>query len=172
MAVTITEDAQQAVKAGKPITLVGDVVTVQSTVAVDVKTIDRFCMLSIKLAAADVVLEPLRKEVKALETQILDVVDQVIPAADEVPVLSGNKFSLQIGAKGKKTIIREDEVDGKAEIIKIIGIEAFIKLAKITMEDLNMYLSGEQVGSVTKTDHVNKRRVKILENLKKPKKVA
>ena len=122
---------------------------------VSAEVVDEFAVLSNKLATKQKNIAPLAKSVAAMEKDILGTVDEVL--APNQPInLAGNVHEVQLGPKGQRTVITNMEL-----AIDMLGEELFLKLAKITMKDLQAYLTPDQLEKVTASNYTAKRRVKV-----------
>lgn len=136
---------------------VQDVSDIESEELVTAELVDEFGSLSAKLAKKLAKLGPLQKKVAGLEKGIIAAVDEVL-AANQKITLTGEDYELQLGPQGLRTSIKNME-----HAVDMLGEELFLKLAKITMKDLQAYLTPEQLAEVTVQEYKNKRRVKIEE---------
>ncbi len=128
---------------------------IQTLELITPEEVDEFATISAKLKRKQEKLAPLIKRVAAYEKDILGTVDDIVDAAHKI-TLTGIDYELQLGAKGNKTSITNMEL-----AVDFLGEELFLKIAKITMKDLQAYLTPEQLEQVTASERSTKRRVKI-----------
>lgn len=137
----------------KPKTKTVDAETTSQVVVPEV--VDEFAMLSAKLAKKLEKLDPLKKKVEKLEKGILGAVDEVFDPSVDL-VLQGEENELLLGPRGKRTSITD-----KDKLVDLLGIDLFVKLAKVSVTDLKKYMTPEDVEQVTTAKYAIKRRVKI-----------
>jgi hypothetical protein len=118
-------------------------------------TVDEFATKKAKLDAKMAKIAPLSKEVTALEKGILGAVDEVLDPSASVSLL-GNEFELKVGPQGSRLEITNTEL-----LSDMLGMELFLKLAKVSVTDLKAYLTPDQLVQVTKSEFAIKRRVKV-----------
>lgn len=132
-----------------------DASMIDSAELVTAELVDEFAKLSGKLAKKQDKIAPLVKAVAAMEKGILAAVDEVLDPSQPVNLV-GDENELQVGAQGQRT-----SITNMALAVDLLGEELFLKLAKITMKDLQAYLTPEQLEQVTEKKYATKRRVKI-----------
>jgi hypothetical protein len=108
-----------------------------------------------RMAALQEQLKPYVAKVKELEEKANEYYAD--EDADEEFTPLGQKFQLKVGKKGNSRKI----VDLK-QVMKIMGQEAFLKVATVPLKDIDQYLSGAQKDKVINTERV-KRTVKPVE---------
>lgn len=136
---------------------VKDVSDIDTEELVTAELVDEFGALAAKLDKKLAKIAPLQKKVAALEKGIIAAVDEVVDPSQKI-TLTGEDYELQLGAQGLRASITDMEL-----AVDLLGDELFLKLAKITMKDLQAYLTPEQLEQVTAKKYVSKRRVKIEE---------
>ena len=119
------------------------------------ETVDEFATKKAKLDAKMAKIAPLSKEVSALEKGILGAVDEVLDPSAPIELL-GNEFELKVGPMGSRLEISNTEL-----LSDMLGMELFLKLAKVSVADLKAYLTPDQLAQVTKSEFAIKRRVKV-----------
>lgn len=98
-------------------------------------------------------LKPFKKESEKLQK----MVDDLELGDDDKEVALGDKFSIEIGPRGNKR-----EIKDLAKAKAFLGDELFMKLASITLKNLDDYLNPIQREEVIKTDRTS-RSIKIIE---------
>lgn len=121
---------------------------------VSAKDVDDFAKLSYKIKAKEDKLKPLKKSLGKLEVNILTAVDAVVPPGTAI-TLEGKTNELLVGAQGQKTIISNLPL-----AVELLGEDLFLQLAKITIADLQAYLTPDELKKVVKKEYSIKRRVK------------
>jgi hypothetical protein len=147
------EEYKMAVTMVKPKAKVIDKVVASQIVSPE--TVDEYASLKAKLDKKNEKIAPLANAVSSLEKAILNAVDEVVDASVAF-TLPGYDHELKLGPKGKRASITNMEL-----AVDMLGQELFLKLAKITMEDLKAYLTPDQLAQVIKSEYTTKRRVKI-----------
>ena len=99
---------------------------------------------------------PILAQIKALQNQLKPLnearvalqahVDAIEGDDDGKLVETGQVYRLEIGKKGSSR-----EISDLAAVKKIMGNELFMKVAKVTLKDLDQYLTGPQRDTVIKT---------------------
>lgn len=89
------------------------------------------------------------------EAKLQKMVDELELGDDEEDVISGTRFRAEVGPRGNKRSIPDM---GKVKIM--LGGDLFMKLATITLKNLDAYLNPEQLEEVVKTDRTS-RSIKI-----------
>jgi len=125
----------------------------QDIVSPDV--VDEFAADVLKYAKKMEKLAPLKKRVEGQEKAILATVDDVVDASTGL-TLHGYEHEVVLGPKGNMT-----DVVNTAKAADYLGFELFVKLAKLSVTDLQQYLTPDQFAEVTKKTAKRKRRVKI-----------
>jgi hypothetical protein len=119
------------------------------------EVVDEFARDALRLAKKMEKIAPLKKSVEGQEKAILATVDDVVNPTTGL-TLFGDEHDVVLGPKGNKT-----EVINTAKAAELLGFDLFVELAKLSITDLNKYLTPDQVAEVTKKSPKNKRRVKI-----------
>lgn len=125
-------------------------------VIVEPEVVDNYATLSAKLAKREESIAPLKKQVDALQAEILGDTDKVVASNVKV-TLQGITHEMQLGMKGNKTELVDAE-----RAFELLGFELFLKLAKVSITALKEYMTPEQVAEVTKVERKNKRRIKVV----------
>ena len=132
-----------------------DVTKIDSEQVIPAEVVDEFAMLKAEVTVIEDDLKPMLNKVKQMEQGIIGAVDEVISPGTPF-TLVGNEFELQLGAQGTRTVISDSEA-----VVDELGIELFLKLAKVSITDLRAYCTPEQLEKITKTTFATKRRVKV-----------
>ena len=119
------------------------------------QTVDLYCELKEKIEPLAAKVAILEKELKPVEAQIQATLD-IENAPDEEGIRQTENYLLSFSYKGKAT-----ELTDKQKLIEILGINTFIELAQVKIEDLQKYLTEKQMAQLTKVNHKNKRRLKF-----------
>lgn len=96
------------------------------------------------------------KPIKAEQDKLQKMIDALEIGDDEKIIETAAKFSAEIGAKGNKREIKDLDAAKK-----YLGDELFMKLATITLKNLDDYLTPPQKEEVIKTSRTS-RSVKIV----------
>lgn len=112
-----------------------------------------YCQLRIKIDPKREELKILEKELKPVEEALLEAIDEASEGHEE-GVRKTEEFLLSFSAKGKQT-----DITDKKKLIEILGLEAFIALASISITDMKKYLTDVQVKQVSKESHKTKRKL-------------
>lgn len=132
----------------------------KSDALVTAEAVDAYLAKKADYAKKAAKLEPLAKEIAELEAQFIAVADEALPA-DEQTVLVGTdpKTRIEVSAKGNQTKITD-----KQKLIELIGTEQYLEVATIGITDARKYLTEKQFNSVSVTERVTKRRLKVIED--------
>lgn len=145
MAVTVVNKKTKLTKITKELS--------QDIIAPEV--VDEFAEDALKYAKKMQKLAPLKRRVEGQEKAILATIDDVVDAKVGI-TLHGDKHEVVVGPKGNKT-----ECINTALAAEHLGFDLFVKLAKLSITDLQNYLTPDQFAEVTKKYPSTKRRVKI-----------
>lgn len=103
-------------------------------------------------------LKPLEASVKGAQTVINGHAEDIgLPAGDAMH-LKGVNHTLQLSARTK--VVGEVDLD---KVIKILGPEAFLKIAKVGITDLRKYLTEAQFKDVAEEGLTGTRRIKVVD---------
>jgi hypothetical protein len=117
--------------------------------------VDTFATHSAKLKRKLENLAPLQEQVAQMEKSLISAADEVVDAGTPV-TLTGNTYVVALSAQGKKNVIKNMDL-----AVEMLGEDLFLKLAKITMKDLQAYLTPDQLEQVVSSSYASKRRVKV-----------
>lgn len=108
--------------------------------------------------------DALAKKLKALKTKVdttagvlRDYVGSVAEAEEPV-VVKGEKHAVEVGACPNE--VSSVDVD---KVIEILGVDVFLKIAKVGITDLRRYLTPEQFAEACTEAHTGTRRIKVLD---------
>ena len=110
-----------------------------------------------KIAALQEQLKPLAKA-KADLQQAIDALELPDDAAGEVEL--GQVFKVEVGKKGSSRSIKD-----MGKVVELMGPELFLKVASVTLKNLDDYLTAPQRAEVIETKRTN-RSYKLI---KRPK---
>ena len=85
------------------------------------------------------------------ESKLQAMVDELELGDDEEDTVSGERFRVEIGPRGNKRSIPD-----MAKVKAALGDLLFMKLATVTLKNLDDYLNPEQRGEVIKTDRTSR----------------
>ena len=132
-----------------------DVTKIDSESVVPAFVVDEYGAVYTKHAAATKRIAPLGTKVVKLAQDIIDAVDEVIDPSTPM-VLDGDEYQIKLGAQGVKLISEDSEA-----VIDELGMELFLKLAKVSMTDLKAYCTPDQLERITTKTFAIKRRIKV-----------
>lgn len=142
-----------------PVTIVKpkvtDIIDIDSETIIPAVVVDEYGTLSAELKDAKDQLVPLASKVADLAKGIIGAVDEVIDPGTPM-VLDGNDYRIDLGAQGVKLVPADSEA-----VIDELGLELFMKLAKVSITDLKAYCTPEQLEKITTSTFGIKRRIKV-----------
>ncbi len=80
---------------------------------------------------------------------------------EETLVVAGEKYAVELGAKGNETKLKDGELTFIESLLNDIEPGLFLKLAKVGITDLRKYLTPQQMKLVSDTKRTKKRTVKV-----------
>ena len=114
---------------------------------------DLYCALRQVIDPQAAALKIQQKELAEIEEALLAAID-----AEHAPQQAGVRktpnYLLSFAAKGKQTTITD-----KKKLIEMIGLEAYLAIAEISITDMRKYLTAAQVAQVSQEEHKSKRRL-------------
>ena len=132
-----------------------DVTKIDSESIVVAEVVDGYGAMFTKYKAAEKRIAPLGTKVAELAKDIISFVDDVIDPGTPM-VLNGTYYRITLGAQGVKSISKDSEA-----VIDELGMELFLKLAKVSATDLKAYCTPEQLDRITTKTFAIKRRIKV-----------
>jgi len=120
--------------------------------------VDRLGKLTEKMIPLQDQLSPLTQAATDIEDQIRALVDE-LTAEDTKCKRKGNVYEAEISAKGRQTQV----TDMAAAVALLEAVEEGLTqlVMKLPMTELKNYLNKKQLDTVTETNYVSKRRIKI-----------
>lgn len=97
-----------------------------------------------------------KKVVDTLRDELFEMADDTV-GVESIYSATGTLGTVQLGARAKEV----EEID-KEEVIKILGIDTVLKIAKIGVGDLRKYLTEDQLSKVLTEARTGTRKVKII----------
>jgi hypothetical protein len=125
------------------------------------KRIDTFGAQRVAFAKAKETYEKVSKPFEKLEKAFLEDVADPLLASNEETVLVGDEYDVEIGPKGNRT-----EITDKKLLIEKLGLDLFLKIATVSVEDMKRYLTDDEL----KECIANVRKTKRPTNASKLKK--
>ena len=121
---------------------------------VDVQKIaTRIKKLEFQLKENDAEMKKKRDEVADLKKSLVDHCNKNLDA-EEILELRTKYGDVKVGKQSTSRSITD-----MAKAIALLGKETFMKIAKISLSDLDKYLNPEEVAQVTKTELTDTRRI-------------
>lgn len=114
---------------------------------------DIYCALRQELDPKLAALKIQQKELADVEESLLAALDSTYKPHED-GVRKTEKYLLSFAAKGKATTITD-----KKKLIEILGLDAYLAMAEISITDMKKYLTAAQVKLVATEVHKNKRRL-------------
>ena len=102
-------------------------------------------------------IKPQQDELNKLKKLFLENTDK-ITTPDKAYTYEGEEHQVVVGAKNNATTLTAPQ----EEIAALLGQELFFKLAKVTLGDLQKYLTPEQFVAISKTERTGYRPVKCI----------
>jgi len=134
---------------------VTDVTKIDSETIIPAPVVDMYGALNAELTDKKSNIAPLSTEVAEMAKGIIGSVDEVIDPGTPM-VLNGNEYRISLGAQGVKLVAADNEA-----VIDELGLELFMKLAKVSTTDLKSYCTPEQLEKITTSTFSIKRRIKV-----------
>lgn len=126
-----------------------------SDTSVLAQKVDQYADLKSELTLAEAKVKPLKKEVDQLRDDINDLVD-VLVSADQPTTVDGYAHTLVLGEKANE--VQSVDLD---KAMEFLGKVAFFKLIKVTIGDLEKYLSPAQLEEVIVRKRTGRRSIKV-----------
>lgn len=119
--------------------------------------VDEFFGLEAQVAESEKTLKPVKKRIGELRAALSAMVDDEKVPGDQTRLFEGTKADLEFGVSPDQVVEMDLE-----QIFKILGKATFLKVAKVSVSDLETYLSGQELEKVIKRDRVGTRRIKWI----------
>lgn len=124
--------------------------------AVDIENLaEVFIDLNSKLDKIMKKAAPIAQELDTLKKQIVAYANSTLEN-DETKEIAYVGQVLYIGKRGTSR-----EVTDMERAIELMGVDTFLKVAKINLTDIDAYLRPDEVSEVTKTTRTDTRQVKV-----------
>jgi hypothetical protein len=108
------------------------------------------------------VYDPKEKALKMSKKEIDEVADKLLAVLDESHdkkvggIRKTLNWLLDFTAKRKST-----EITNKKKLVEILGLETYLEISSISIEDLKKYLTPKQVAEVSEELYTGKRTLKV-----------
>ncbi len=132
-----------------------ELTSVELELLVEPEVVDGYGDISKEYAAAKEALSPLAAKFAEWGSGIIKAIDDVVDPSVPV-VLDGESWRIKLGPKGVKLVSADSEA-----VIDELGMELFLKLAKVSTTDLKAYCTPEQLEKITTSTYSIKRRIKV-----------
>ncbi len=122
--------------------------------------VDELGKVKAQISAHAKKMEPATKQAAKLEAELLTWADMMY-GDDQKGVVEGEKYEVEITAKGNKTEITENE--DAFNMLEAIEEGLSWALLKFGITDLKKYLTPKQFDEISITSRCSKRRVKVTD---------
>lgn len=114
----------------------------------------KYLELEVQMEKIQKKLSPLEQEQSALKKQIIEAANATL-GEDEELVLPINGMEIKIGKRGSSRTITDIE-----KAVEFLGVETFLKVAKIGLGDIDKYLRPEEIEQCVTSQRTDTRIIK------------